>query len=222
MPIVQFEFNGDHEMEIPEGEIYRSCAEEIIEGKCYPLPVNDNGPPVWNVVDLGAHVGEFTIMAAARWPHATIHAFEPNPHIIPMLESNCNPYRVIVYPRAVDVKARRDKLYFNQLGSVASTVVRPSGAHDADYWHGVDVDIDGPEAVTRLKPEVLKIDIEGPEGVLLEAMGDAVRDIYRIYVEFHHENIRRHIDSLLFETHELAYARILQSRQGELMYVRRE
>ena len=222
MPIVRFEFNGDHEMEIPEGEIYRSCAEEIVEGKSYPLPVNDDGPPVKTVVDLGAHVGEFTIMAALRWPEAIVYAWEPNPQVLRMLLNNCARFNCHIVPKAVDVKARRDKLYFNEIGSVASTIVYAGDAPEGCYWNGVDVDIDGPEAVTRLKPEVLKIDIEGPEGVLLEAMGDAVRDIYRIYVEFHHENIRRHIDDLLFETHELAYARILQSRQGELMYVRRE
>jgi len=222
MPTIQFEFNGHHEMEIPEGDICRYCAEEIIEGLSYPMPEKDTGPPVWTVVDLGAHVGEFTIMAAARWPHAMIHAWEPNPQVLGLLYQNVRLYNVKVYPKAVDVTARRDKLYFNTLGSVAATVVSPGQAPPGAIWNAVDVDIDGPGAVTRLKPEVLKIDIEGPEGVLLEAMGDAVRDIYRIYVEFHHENIRKHIDKLLGDTHSLEYSRILQARQGELMYVRRE
>lgn len=222
MKTVTFEFCGTHHLEIPDGKIYQDCTEDIIRCRSYPLPKTDAGPKVRSVVDLGAHAGEFTVMAAVRWPQATIYAYEPNPQIIPYLQSNCRPYQNIeIRTRAVDVKARRDKLYFNDIGSVAATVVNPGNAPPGTYYSYVEIEIDGPEAVLALKPEVLKIDIEGPEGLLLAAMRPGLENIYRIYVEFHHENIRQHIERLLIPTHTLEYARILQSRQGELMYVRR-
>jgi len=76
--------------------------------------------------------------------------------------------------------------------------------------------------VLALNPDVLKIDIEGPESVVIEAMGGAVERIGRIYVEFHGETVHQHLEQLLSPTHGLSYARILQPQQGELMYVRRE
>jgi hypothetical protein len=78
---------------------------------------------------------------------------------------------------------------------------------------GVDVEIVGPEAIAAHKPDVLKMDIEGPEGVFLEALGD-LSGINRIYVEFHHENIRLHIDKLASPTHCLGICSHLEARAG--------
>jgi FkbM family methyltransferase len=37
------------------------------------------GPSPHIVVDIGAHIGMFAIQAAVLWPHAYIHAYEPEP-----------------------------------------------------------------------------------------------------------------------------------------------
>lgn len=223
MQSIRFDFCGQHELIVPDGDIYRSCAKEIIEGLCYPFPSN-NDRPVRSVVDLGAHAGEYTVMAAVRWPEATVHAFEPNPQIIPLLKRNCKPYaNIVIHEQAVDVQSRTDRLYFSSLGSVAASIVKPALAPPPGYERaGADVEIVGADAVSALAPDILKLDIEGVEGVLLAALGQAVARIGRIYVEFHHENIRRHIDDVLFPTHVLEYARIPNGRQGEVMYLKRD
>lgn len=223
---INFDFNGPRSIVIPDGQIYEDCAKDIIEGRSYPLPVSGVGEHVKCVVDLGAHAGEFTIMAAARWPGAVVYAYEPNPQVLPLLKANCEAYytQIAVIPKAVDVKARRDKLYFSGLGSVAASVVmpadflKPTPDHE---WSGVDVDIAGPEEVANRRPDVLKIDIEGPEGLVLRCLGDSLDGIWRIYVEFHHEDIRLDIEHTMLPTHRLEYARILQGNQGELMYEHR-
>lgn len=40
------------------------------------------------IVDVGANVGLVSIAAAKRFPKARVFAFEPNPHILPLLEEN--------------------------------------------------------------------------------------------------------------------------------------
>jgi len=225
MQSIRFNFHGMHELILPDGEVYAACATDVIEQRSYPFPADDSGQMARSVVDLGAHAGEFTIMAAARWPRATIHAFEPNPQILPLLYQNCRPYsNIVIYEQAVDVKPGRNQLYSCNGVSVAAALLLepPGGLPDGRQWVCADVEVVGPDAVLALIPDVLKIDIEGPESVVIEAMGKAIERIGRIYVEFHGETVRRHLDQLLLPTHCLAYSRILQPQQGELMYVRRE
>jgi hypothetical protein len=68
MQSLKFDFYGTHELVIPDDEMCRTTAEDILKGLSYPFPGPGSGLAVQCVVDLGAHVGEYTIMAAARWP----------------------------------------------------------------------------------------------------------------------------------------------------------
>lgn len=222
MQPIGFQFRGRAcELIIPDGERYLQSARDVIEGRSYPFWPQDG---VSSVVDLGAHVGEFTIMAAVMWPHAMIHAYEPNPEVLPLLVANCGPYpNVRIYEQAAAAEAGRGKLYFNPtIGSLNSTIRTPAAsAEQLAAWPCAEVDLAGPEQILARQPDVLKIDIEGMEDLLLDAMKNAVTRIGRIYVEFHQEQIRLNVDHLLIPTHKLAYARIDQPEQGELMYVKR-
>jgi FkbM family methyltransferase len=224
MQSISFDFCGRHvELLLPDGDRYRTAAEDVLRGLAYPIPANDEGPPLRTIVDLGAHAGEFTIMAAARWPSATVHAFEPNPLILPNLHHNCKPFtNVVIHEQAIDAQPRRGKLYWTAWGSLVGTVISPSDPALAAQLNSAEVDILGPDAVTALAPDILKIDIEGPEGMILQSMGEAVSRIRRIYIEFHDESIRKYLEQILQPTHSLAYARIPEARQGEVMYLKRD
>jgi hypothetical protein len=43
----------------------------------------------WNVVDIGAGLGDFTVYAARRCPHGTVYAYEPFPESFALLQ--CAP-----------------------------------------------------------------------------------------------------------------------------------
>ncbi|MBW8884004.1 MAG: FkbM family methyltransferase, partial [Planctomycetia bacterium] len=95
MQTLQFDFCGArHELTTFDDDDSVATAKDIISGVSYRFPQPSS--TLKCVVDLGAHVGEFTIMAAALWPQATIHAFEPNPQVIPLLQQNCQRYANIV------------------------------------------------------------------------------------------------------------------------------
>jgi FkbM family methyltransferase len=221
MPTISFDFFGHHEIAVPDDVYSVKTATEIIQGQSYPFPT-EGGLEVRTVVDLGAHVGEFTVMAAARWPGAAVHAFEPNAQVWPLLRANCQRYpNIVIYQQAVDAKAGRGQLYSNNVSPVCASLVYTEAPPPGVTWSGVEVDIVGPEAVLDLAPDVLKVDVEGVEARLFEAMGAAVTRIPIIYVEFHGEDRRIHLERMLLRTHCLFYARILEPNQGELMYVKR-
>src|SRR5512138_2123518 len=50
----------------------------------YGTPIVDG----WNVVDIGAGLGDFTIFAARRTPHGRVYAYEPAPDSIELLRQN--------------------------------------------------------------------------------------------------------------------------------------
>jgi FkbM family methyltransferase len=223
MQSIRFNFcGGSHELQLPDGEIYLTTAKDIVAGLSYPFATD--GPPVQSVVDLGAHAGEFTVMAAALWLNATVHAFEPNPQILPLLHHNCKPYQnITIHEKAVGAQAGRGKFYVNNMNSVTATLLtpdekQPNGLH----WAAIDVDIVGPESILALAPDILKIDIECMESLLIFALGSAVLSITRIYVEYHLDGFRQQIHQMLSPTHELAHARSHGKDQGELMYLRRK
>lgn len=41
------------------------------------------------IVDVGAHIGSFSVLAHSLWPQATIVCLEPNPESFQLLEQNC-------------------------------------------------------------------------------------------------------------------------------------
>lgn len=57
--------------------------------------------PVRRILDLGSNVGFFALAARARFPRATIHAYEPNPRALEHLRENAGRCDITVFAEAV-------------------------------------------------------------------------------------------------------------------------
>ncbi len=68
-------------------------------------------PEVRTILDIGANVGFFSIAARARYPRAIIHAYEPNPRVLPFLRTNASGLGIEVYPEAVGLSKRFSARY---------------------------------------------------------------------------------------------------------------
>lgn len=214
---LRFSFNGEHELLLPDGEICSGCAADIIEGRSYPFPLQSD-PKV--VVDIGAHAGEFTVMAALIWPKARICAYEPHPGVRELLVANTKQFKnVIVYGYAVGAQGGPALLHISDDGTVCNSLRYERLQHPSG--DSIPVEKIGAKEMANPIPDVLKIDAEGVEWEIIEALKMHVDAIHRIYVEFHSELDRQRIMALLDQTHSLGYARVLHAGQGELMYVRR-
>lgn len=67
--------------------------QEIFEDEQYSIHVNSLSPESI-IVDVGAHVGVFTLYAAFKFNNPVIYAFEPMPALFEVLQSNCRLYGV--------------------------------------------------------------------------------------------------------------------------------
>jgi FkbM family methyltransferase len=218
MGTLEFRLNGKHSLSIPDGKECLDSALDVIAQRSYPLAGLKIEPRV--VVDLGAHVGEFTLLAAVAWPGATVYGFEPFPESFEWLVKNC-----AAYPNAKP----RQAAYRHAGGIGVLFLGNSSVCHVCREGVGVPgspgtllVDTCSTPDIEALRPDVLKVDIEGAELELFRNLSDeAVAGISRIYLEFHLDSYGRAIHERLSKTHDLAYSRTQWPDQGEVMYDRR-
>lgn len=217
MKIIDFELAGKkHSLLTLDDANSQQCAAEILSGNSYPFPDWTPDPKV--VLDVGGHVGEFSVAAKCIWPQAEVHCFEPNPKVQGILRENASQYKFHVHETAVSDFNGPVEYRISGFGSVANSIVeRPN-----QTGKSVTVECMDAKLFMGWKPDVIKLDCEGVELTIIQRILPDISVIGLLHVEFHTESIRRQIDDLMMPTHSLFNARIFHREQGELMYVRRD
>jgi FkbM family methyltransferase len=123
--------------------------------------------PGMTVLDIGAHLGHFSLIAAKRG--AQVIAFEPNPETLPYLRRNLEANGVTdsvrLVQRAVGAKAGAVTFYTSSDGEQSSL-----HAHEAAEG-AVTVEMTPVDDETSgLRVDVIKMDVEGAEVAALEGM----------------------------------------------------
>ncbi len=141
-------------------------------------------------------MGFFSLAARGCYPGAAIHAYEPNPRILPYLAGNARPLQVRVFNEAVGATHDRVEILDSGESNLAAVQKSPAGSV---------IQVPFSEAVARLGGHVdlLKLDCEGAEWELFESESDwrRVRDLR---MEYHLTNgrcftdVRRAVESLGF------------------------
>jgi len=140
------------------------------------------------VIDLGANIGCFSILAAAQNPRLFIKAYEPGPENIRLFELNClaNP-----------ILARRVQLYREAAAGVTGVaqwhfnVQNPGGS--SLYGEGVGAPVDVRSFVDIVSAvagaiALVKIDIEGAEYELIRTTPAATwQRISALSIEVHRD-----------------------------------
>jgi FkbM family methyltransferase len=142
------------------------------------------------VVDLGAHVGSFTLWAAGAAP-CSVHAFEPNPGTFDLLRRNlaAQPERLRCTRAAVAGAAGSRRLALAE-DSAANSIDPSRSAAAVPAAADVTVtSITLGEALERAgfpRVDVLKMDIEGAEYEVLDQLAPRVLDgVGAIVLECH-------------------------------------
>jgi FkbM family methyltransferase len=132
------------------------------------------------IVDVGAGIGDFTVLAASTFPRASILACEPNPQVFALLERNVRSNRLAnIDARGIAVGTAAAYELMQPRWSVETSTHRREGSRfRAD---GIRLE----ELIGSRRAELVKIDCEGAELDVLESLGGAVRQVEHIAVEYH-------------------------------------
>jgi FkbM family methyltransferase len=123
--------------------------------------------------DVGAHIGEYTLMAAARVGQSgQVHAFEAQPAMATLLRSNCSANHVrnaIINSCAVSSREGNVEFEICSEPSMSSIVAGPArvGEHSGTICVP-SITLDAYCERLGVWPDLLKIDVEGAEWLVLE------------------------------------------------------
>jgi FkbM family methyltransferase len=156
--------------------------DEIFVRHNYDLSKLPFGPSA--VIDCGAHIGMFSLLAAANFPQAKVYAFEPDPSNADMirLQVQANALRVELFEAAVSTEAGEGSFILgNSHSGRLSAIAGPN-------CRRIQVPlIDLPDFVARLKVArlLLKLDVEGAEEALVPILMPRLPNQCAVYFETH-------------------------------------
>lgn len=122
------------------------------------------------VLDIGAHVGYFTMLAARKvGPKGFVVAFEPHPVIFERLEKNCKGLKNVelVNAGALD-EDKTMNLWEEEGNSGGNSFFKPKGRNK--YVPTNVLNIGKWLAASHFMPTVVKIDAERSENLILESL----------------------------------------------------
>ena len=160
---------------------------EIYMGHYYdPL----NAPKNAILLDIGANIGAVTMFWAVGRPDIVFHAYEPNPQSAAMLQKNIATNglsgQVKIFSEAVS--GSRDPLeLWVDVPTVLSTSYGPAPAEGGRKIKVPAITLDDAwERTGRAEIWMLKIDVEGAEGDILEAASDdMLSNVKTACIEWH-------------------------------------
>jgi FkbM family methyltransferase len=131
-----------------------------------------------NILDIGANQGFFALAARGFFPNATLHCYEPNLRILPVLEKNADVSRSVIFREAVG--GMEGTVFLEESGDSNQSRTNHSA-------HGIPVpQVSLQTAVERLggRVDLAKIDCEGAEWEMLENP-EPWQSIRELRMEYH-------------------------------------
>ena len=133
------------------------------------------------VVDVGANIGVSAAYFLSRRPDSVVHAFEPHPGNLVTLRHNLAPFgdRAVIHPVALAPTAGKARFFAEGIGRY-SGLAAYAGEHDTQQEIEVDCEAvaDALERIVDAEGgvDLLKLDTEGSEEALLEAIPPHVKE----------------------------------------------
>lgn len=140
------------------------------------------------VVDVGAQIGVFSVMAARKASSGRVISFEPHPENHALLQKNKEEnglHHMKIHNRAVAACSGPLTFYISSFNTGGHSIVSSEGSREALTVEGVRLDeILQSESVSHI--DYLKMDCEGAEVQILHGMKpDILQSIDRIVMEIH-------------------------------------
>jgi FkbM family methyltransferase len=185
LPVVQIQ-NG------PRFKVRSLMDAWIIKETCLDKDYEVHGTPIqdhWVVADIGAGLGDFTLMTAHAHPTARVFAYEPFAESFALLQHNIELNGVTnVQARPIAIGAQRGKKVLATTGAaVQHTTTGSTVSGNATNQMEVEsITLDDLLAQTGGQCDFLKMDCEGGEfEILLNASCETLSKFNHICMEYH-------------------------------------
>ena len=156
------------------------------------------------VVDIGAHIGAFSVFAARKG--ARVYAFEPTPSSFGFLKENTKGYDVVAANLAVSNAGGTLKLFEIEGGSEGNSAFPSEASGVAMPFIAEAITLEELFAKNRIERcDLLKMDCEGSEvGILEGTPPEIFKKIENIAMEYHRNYgvVRSILESNGFEVSE--------------------
>lgn len=186
----------------------------VFEGE-YEVPLY---APGLTILDVGANVGSFSIWAAHRFPHSTIHSYEPHPKNYELLVKNCRRYpNIKTYECGVGIPGTRI-LYNGKHNDGEHSLI--AGCRGVDGMTGQHVTVIDP--LSMPKADIIKMDTEGCEIEILRPLILDMQSFLAVMFEYHAANHRTELESLLGKDYVLVGADIYSPSRGTMKFLHKK
>lgn len=175
---IVYEINGNRIM-LRGGTIDKSIVTEVaLEEKYFPRGLNLGEEPC--IIDLGAHIGLFSVLASSKYPNAKIYSIEPAKDNFRLLSKNKKTNN---FNMAISNKKGLMKL-FSGRHSARPSLLRNEGETSEEVAAVTLREFFETEKIRKC--DLLKIDIEGGEYPIFYSTPKEIFDkIDRIFLELH-------------------------------------
>jgi FkbM family methyltransferase len=215
---------GSRQLELlyPDSGHMKKALVEVLSGEEYPsFELNGYAPSV--IVDIGAHVGASAIYFHSTFPDARIYCYEPSQFNFNYLRQNIAFTSAIrAFPYGLSDSAGTSKLYTGSQYSMMSSFI--PNALTGETFEMAELRSAAREFEENALSDVsiLKIDTEGFELPILQALGNKLGKIDFLYLEYHSEESRRAIDALVAGNFLLGGATATVPHRGLCVYVNKQ
>lgn len=168
----------------------------VIKETCIDRDYERCGVPLedgWNVIDVGAGIGDFSVLAAHASPRGAVHAYEPFPGSFALLQRNIGlngVANVTAFEEAISGPQTELFLDLSDVAEVRHVTRRVDDTTHPPSGRRLNVSsITLKEAIARLpgsRCHLLKLDCEGAEFDIILASDDASWEaVDRVVGEYH-------------------------------------
>lgn len=198
------------EFECPE--VMRTHCESVLQGE-YDVGLEGK----FEILDVGANCGAFTVFASKRWPGSTIHAYEPIrgnfEHLVRNAAKLIGPITPVRLNNLAVTATEKAEMFLgaNNPGECS--------------FYNIGEQSSQTEAVSTVRPSslphahILKLDTEGCEVEILQALADLGREFLVVLLEYHGEFDRIKIDKILSPNYALCGGAVTGIGRGTFKYV---
>jgi len=181
----------EKEFHYHHGLAFYNTYKEVFEINIYEFNTKKIKPLI---IDCGANMGLSVLYFSKKFPNAEIIAFEPDETVLPFIEKNIISYNL------KNVKLHKKAIWTEETELAFYTDNGLGGRVGKEFGNQIPKIIKSVSLRNFLKKpvEMLKIDIEGPEYLILIDCEDLLFNVCNIFIEYHSfYDEEQHLDDLL-------------------------